>query len=725
MNNSQSIHEVWEFAGFRLDGAKRTLARGGQPVALKSKEFELLCLLVGRHGEVVTKEEILAAVWGSAEVEESNLSVQISSLRKALGDSATQPVFIETLPRVGYRFVGNPVVSTTEAAPDSLPVVAPTRSRRWFWLPAAVLVGLVLIGLFWLIPRSGGDVSWNPQPLTSDPGVENAPALSPDGTQVLYEMLPVNAEGKIEPPGLFLKTLGAGVPTRVTSDYDMNPAWSPNGREFAYVHLVGGATANPRLQLVVRSSFGGAARVLHDDLQYNGPRPGPTVSFTPDGKWLLTSVGTGYFPGSPPRQLVAVARDTGEVRTLLEPIKGSAGDSNAIVSPKGDRLAFCRCLATNACDIYDVGLQGLTLQGKPRRLSEFPSPEMRPAYLPDGSLVYSLGPPDARGLWRTAFTWMGDVVTSRVSPLGDDTLSPTIAKTADGKLRLIYVRSLVDLNIWRASLTTPDGKLGKAEPLITSNRTEEMPAYAPDSQQVAFASTRSGMWEIWICRASDGQEPRQLTKLGPAYSRHPSWSPDGKWIAFGSRAKSEEDIFVVPAEGGEPRQITAQQGQNSEPVWSPDGRWLYFASNRTGRYEIYRIAAPPGSNRSTPAEPITSSGGSSPRLSPDGQTMYFRGPNLLYQRMDLRDRSISTQPKILSLVPPVPVTADLGYTIVRDGGSAILSRFDWKSGSLEHLLPVRFRRPAGLARSPDGRNLLFGVAERTEADLIIVDDLHF
>lgn len=97
--------KVYEFGPFRLDPFLRQLLRDDKPVHLKSKLFDLLLLLVNRRGKIVTKEEILRHVWPHAFVEESNITVGISALRKVLDDLKHQRNYIETVSGQGYRFV--------------------------------------------------------------------------------------------------------------------------------------------------------------------------------------------------------------------------------------------------------------------------------------------------------------------------------------------------------------------------------------------------------------------------------------------------------------------------------------------------------------------------------------------------------------------------------------------------------------------------------------------
>ena len=96
---------VYQFDGFLLEVAERRLRRGDVDVGLPPKVFETLCLLVANAGHLVTKEELLRQLWPDAAVEENNLNKNVSVLRKALGQSPTNQEYIETVPRVGYRFV--------------------------------------------------------------------------------------------------------------------------------------------------------------------------------------------------------------------------------------------------------------------------------------------------------------------------------------------------------------------------------------------------------------------------------------------------------------------------------------------------------------------------------------------------------------------------------------------------------------------------------------------
>jgi len=99
------MNHLFEFGPFRLDTEEQLLLREGGPIALSPKVYETLIVLVGSNGRVLTKNELMRAIWPDTVVEEANLAHNISELRKALGDSPEKSQYIQTLPRRGYRFI--------------------------------------------------------------------------------------------------------------------------------------------------------------------------------------------------------------------------------------------------------------------------------------------------------------------------------------------------------------------------------------------------------------------------------------------------------------------------------------------------------------------------------------------------------------------------------------------------------------------------------------------
>jgi DNA-binding winged helix-turn-helix (wHTH) protein/TolB-like protein/Flp pilus assembly protein TadD len=143
--------ERYEFGRFLVDPDERLLLSDGHPVHINAKAFDTLMVLIRRPGHLVEKSELMKAVWNESFVEDGNLTVAISMIRKALGHDGDKRKYIETVARRGYRFVGDirkvadPNLETTAEAPS---YKAPAHSRRLFSLPpkfAALVLGSLVI----------------------------------------------------------------------------------------------------------------------------------------------------------------------------------------------------------------------------------------------------------------------------------------------------------------------------------------------------------------------------------------------------------------------------------------------------------------------------------------------------------------------------------------------------------------------------------------------------
>lgn len=139
---------IYEFGPYRLNYAERLLTRDGTRIPLAPKAFDTLAVLLRTHGQLQEKGQLLKAIWPDTFVEEGNLALNISTLRKALDDGGP---YIETVPKRGYRFVAEVWTPAEPAAPVERP------TRRW-WPAAAIGAGLVLSAivawLLWTGPRT-------------------------------------------------------------------------------------------------------------------------------------------------------------------------------------------------------------------------------------------------------------------------------------------------------------------------------------------------------------------------------------------------------------------------------------------------------------------------------------------------------------------------------------------------------------------------------------------
>lgn len=158
----------FEFGPFVLDTLQHTLLRGSEPIPLTPKTYDLLLLLVENSGRMITKDELMKALWPDSFVDESNLTQQVSMARKALGQKAGEDQYIVTVPARGYRFAAAVKErSATSAAPgESVQPVAPLRQPSHSMQRLFAIAGVVLIGVLvaaWLLSR--GTVRATPRSL--------------------------------------------------------------------------------------------------------------------------------------------------------------------------------------------------------------------------------------------------------------------------------------------------------------------------------------------------------------------------------------------------------------------------------------------------------------------------------------------------------------------------------------------------------------------------------
>jgi len=157
-NVNPKSKELYEFGPFRVDPEKETLLCAGEPIPLQPKSFQILLVLVRRSQQLVTKDDLMKAVWPDTFVEEANLSRNIFLLRKALGESPQDHQYILTVPGRGYRLAENVrLVPEQEvsivAAQHSKVWMQVTESKPWRWISAAVVAVVLAIagGATWLV----------------------------------------------------------------------------------------------------------------------------------------------------------------------------------------------------------------------------------------------------------------------------------------------------------------------------------------------------------------------------------------------------------------------------------------------------------------------------------------------------------------------------------------------------------------------------------------------
>jgi len=582
-----------------------------------------------------------------------------------------------------------------------------SHGRRVWWQVSLGLVVLVAGLSIWLLffrtppaPRAAPTVV----PLTSYPGRQGDPALSPDGKQVAFSW---DGE-KGDNFDIYVKLVGAGAPLRLTSHpaVEWAPAWSPDGRHIAFLR-----ESNGSIEILMIPALGGTERRLGQTM--GGSELYNTLAWSPDGESLAF---TDHAANEPPG-VYLLSVGTGEKRRLTTPPREYSGDSTPRFSPDGKSVAFIRSRSFAINDIYVVPVASGMAGGPPRQVSFSQTFMFGIDWTPDGrNIVFSAVRSAGSALWSIPAAGGKPELLAGV---GENGQLPSVSRQGN---RLVYQRSVDDPNIWRMPGPSSIERKSQPEKWIASTEADQEPQFSPDGKKIIFASARSGNYELWVCD-SNGREPAQITSFNGPPAGSPRWSPDGHWIAFDAPKAGKSDIFVISADGGAPRLLTPGTANNIRPSWSMDGRWIYFGSNRGGGWQIWKGPVQGGA-----AVQITKGGGYEAFESADGMFTYY---------------ARSQSPGIWR----VPAEGGEEIQVLDKGGIAIwaLARdgicyFDWKDllhpvmqfysfssrrSTVLHEFPRGTNLDANstaISVSSDGRWILYTQVDQPRSNLVLVEN---
>jgi dipeptidyl aminopeptidase/acylaminoacyl peptidase len=235
---------------------------------------------------------------------------------------------------------------------------------------------------------------------------------------------------------------------------------------------------------------------------------------------------------------------------------------------------------------------------------------------------------------------------------------------------------------------------------------------ALDDRRIAFQSDRSGTEGLWTCE-SGGENCQQLASFGGSEGGTPRWSPDGRWLAFDSRQEGSSHIYVIGADGGQPRRLTDGDAENVVPSWSRDGRWIYFSSNRSGQWCVWKAPSLGGE-----AIQLTHRGDGPAFESVDGKFLYFTSGDALF-RMTVGG---GEEKQVASGVPDgFAVTSKGIYFVMPDTRTVQL--LDEKSGKIGTVatLGAEHSSGQGITVSSDDHYLVFSDYSIGHNDLMLVE----
>jgi DNA-binding winged helix-turn-helix (wHTH) protein/Tol biopolymer transport system component len=749
------VQQIFSFAEFELNAAHRRLARHGEVVTLHAKAFDLLVFLVENAGHVVTREEILDTVWEGQTVEEANLTVQISALRKILREQKNAPRFLITVPGKGYKFIADvrtdeaiaieshsfvrliveeeitenenqPTGHQTVQLTANLPVETFPRLTRTGKkvLPVAAILGVLLVGAFgyglyqqnnrrqnlaqrWINPT----LVTEPRQLTAN-GKVSCAALSPDSNYYAYNVWQTDLDSLWFAHINGKQQIQIRPPEAVTY---RGLTFAPHGNEIYYVVR---DSKNPRGALFRIAVFGGAPQKVLADIE-------SPVTFSPDGKQLA------FVRSDAERKLsvlvVADAENGALERELAtRPATQFFSSNGAAWSPDGKQIAVAAAGETASTeDLLLVSTQdgqaekfGTTAWRQVRRI----------AWLGDGSgLFLNIIEKDN---WEDRHLWLLEYpggqahkITRDLFQYGANSLS-----VSDDGTKLVAVKSIKVSNI----SVSPAEALAQHRK-ITSNAIGKRDggdglAWTADGR-IVFSASFDKNQTIWRMDA-DGANARQLTT--PDFEdRFPTLTKDNRYVVFQSRRSGSWNLWRIGLDGSELKQLTTDSG-SLWPISSSlqqfsstlDGQWILYSSpTPQGFHSIWKVSIEGG-------EPVrlTDKPSSYPSVSPNGKLFACSYYRTVGEKTQLAVFPIDGgEPLYLFDIPPgTSFTAGMRWT--PDGQSIVYRDFGpslWRQplagGEPEKILEFPDEIIYGFEWSFDGRQFAVAHGEGVRDAVLIMN----
>ncbi len=588
-------HRLYEFGVFRVDADERILLRDSEVVKLAPKAFDLLLALIEKRNRIISKDELMSEVWADSFVEEANLTVHVSALRKIFNGEN----YIETVPRRGYRFnaevreindenangnfikpaaafsdettarenfenidakpeksdFAGETSADSQSKSDSFPAnnpptASPNKTKTIFAL-AAILLIIFASGYFW--NRRNRKPALAAQKITRIPGMEKsvAIAISPDGQYLAHA---VSAAGK---RSLQLLHINSRSSVQLVAPADVLYLGLTFSNDSSYVYYSQTAKDGSSILYKIPILGGDAKKILENV-------PGE-ISFSPDGTQF------------------AFIRRNGEKESLLMIADSENGGGERVVSRKNAPEFF---------SIYEL------------------------SWSPDGKTVAcAKGETNKKNSLRIVAV---NVETGEEIPFSDKNWSGAdgLAWLSDGSgiVAAVFEPATAPTQIW--ILPYPSGKPYQ----ITNDLNNYGSIGLTADSKILLAGQFETTSGIWLISNINSSPPKAVKQGKHHHFNFLSWTGDNR-ILYASSASSNRDIWTINADGSNQKQLTADAGENIQPVASPDNRYIVFSSDRAtvGVQNIWRMDA-------DGANPVRLTGGGGefqPVVTPDGKWVIY------------------------------------------------------------------------------------------------------
>lgn len=658
----------YTFGDFRVDVPSRTLWHGADVVPVPSRAFDALAYLLEHRDRLVPKDELVAAVWNDVVVTDDSLVHAVSVLRRVLADDPKHPKYIQTIPRRGYRFVGeghavecheaardeqpaaivpagaapateyeSPLPIATHAAgarnapPDASPRAAARVRRagafavlRRYVALGVAAIGAAAVALGWLRGPPEDAATRNVQlfqPAPAGTTIVSGGVFSPDGRYLAFAARD-DADGKTS---LWLRTLSSAALARIDgTEGASQPFWAPDGRQIGY--FAGG-------KLMTVDVRGGAPRsIAHAGIAAAGGTWGT------DETILFADWASGVYavPASGGDVATAVALDRtardiaiawpqflpGE-RHFLYHVTSLDRERTGVYLGNLDTRQSVRLLDTESPAVFappgyllyvqrglliaeEFELRSFKLTGRATLLArDVPAPSLN-----DDSIVSATSGLVAfrNGMKEQELGWV-DRSGAVLLTLSTPTVLFNPRLSPDESLLLATSSVTANPGLWLASLVRPEFHLLETDAIG--------PIWSPDGERIAFTA-RAG-FDIRMRALSDPATAERLFSDGAVKFLN-DWSRDGEHIVYTRVAEqSDLDLWHLRVRDGATTPLLATPFNEMQARLSPDGHWLAYVSDEHGDLKVF-VTRYPGGGTAYLVSPLS---GGQPQWRADQRELFY------------------------------------------------------------------------------------------------------